>query len=179
MKESEFDALVGSFLHDLLPPEIDQAFRFFAEMEYPCPDMKTFKTLISKGDGEELQYLASLFEPEDFAMVSVQNALEKFYKRARHLSLPGVPLPRASLTLLADVILSGGMAVKGTDIVFRLGRAGVGRPGLGAVEVDCECEGKGKCDIVVIGNTVTCDPGTCDKSCDLVVTIPGGGLIAA
>jgi len=77
MKEAEFDALMGSFLRYLLSPELDKAFRFFAEMEYPCPDMKTFKTHLSKVGQEELQYLESVFEPEDFAMSTVQNALEK------------------------------------------------------------------------------------------------------
>ncbi len=169
------DQLIGSFLRSLLPPQTDQAYTLLARLDYPIPDLREFRERLKKleGDAETTELLASLFEPEDFGMDTVQSAFEKFSKRGSHLSLPGIPLPRASLKLLADIVTAGGISIQGTDVVFRI-------KGGGGVEVDCPCSGGqgGGCDIVIVGKILVCEQGTCTGDCDMIARVPGLSLLA-
>ncbi len=171
MSQPKHDNLIGSFLRSLLPPETERAYQTLASLEYPIPDLRTFREQVKRhgGDDEAVRTLSSLFEPEDFGMDTAQSAFEKFAKRGRHLNLPGVPLPRAGLQVLADVIAAGGIIIKESAVVFR---------SKGAVEVDCACadsvgnKATGNCKIVVTGNICFCDQGNCTGTCGMTVTIP-------
>ena len=179
MKDINFNKLVGSFLLDQLSSESGQAFRFLAEMEYPCSDMKSFRERIAKIERKNLQFLIRLFEPEDFPMVTPQNAFEKFSKRGRYLNFNNISLPQASLELLADVVSGGGMSVQGTNIVFKVKQSG-------GVNVKCSCsevigpEGSsgatGNCKVTVSGDILTCAQGDCSGSCGMVISIPTPNL---
>lgn len=178
MSTPDPDQLIGSFLRSLLPPQTDQAYTLLARLDYPIPDLREFRERLKKleGNAETTELLASLFEPEDFGMDTVQSAFEKFNKRGSHLSLPGIPLPRASLKLLADIVTAGGINIQGTDVVFRI-------KGQGAVEADCPCSpggpgSGGKCDIIVQGGFLYCAQGTCAGVCELVVKVPTLSLLA-
>jgi hypothetical protein len=176
MAKSGQDDLIGSFLRHLLPPETEQAYRLLASLEYPIPDGRTFTERLKQagGDAETSRLLAGLFEPEDFGMDTVQSAFEKFYKRSRHLILPGIPLPRASLQLLADIVNAGGLVIQDTEVVFR---------SRGAVTVECSCTDStgsgqgGTCEIIVQGNILVCSGGTCKGSCTLTTRIPSVNLL--
>jgi hypothetical protein len=177
MSTPDLDQLIGSFLRSLLPSQTDQAYTVLARLDYPIPDLREFRERLKKleGNADTTELLASLFEPEDFGMDTVQSAFEKFNKRGSHLSLPGVPLPQASLKLLADIVTSGGLNIEGTNVVFRMKG--------GAVEVECGCSPKpgsmaGTCDIVIQGNVLVCTNRTCDGDCDMTVRVPSLGLLA-
>lgn len=178
MNKSDSDNLIGSFLRSLLPPETDQAYTLLASLDYPIPDMRTFRERLKRLAGNEAAstLLLSIFEPEDFGMDTAQSAFEKFFKRSRPLSLPGIPLPRASLQVLADIITAGGLSVHKDEVVFR---------SKGAVSVDCSCTdsvgnaGQGSCNIIVQGNLLICSAGTCKGSCTLTTTIPTVNLMSA
>jgi hypothetical protein len=177
MSSPDPDQLIGSFLHSLLPPQTDQAYTLLARLDYPIPDMREFRERLKKseGDVETVALLASLFEPEDFGMDTVQSAFEKFNKRGSHLSLPGVPLPRASLQLLADIVMAGGLNIEGANVVFRMNN--------GSIEVECGCSPKpggtgGSCEMVIQGNILVCTHKTCDGDCNLTARIPSFSLLA-
>jgi hypothetical protein len=171
MAKNDGDSLIGTFLVGLLSAEATSAFRLLATLDYPIPDVRTFREQLKRhgANDETTRSLSSLFEPEDFGMDTTQSAFEKFSNRARDLSLPGVPLPRASLQVLADVVSVGGIIVKDNAVVFR---------SRGAVQVDCDCtdsvgnKGSGSCNIIVQGNILICSAGTCTGSCTLTTTIP-------
>jgi hypothetical protein len=178
MNTPDPDQLIGSFLRSLLPPQTDQVYTLLARLDYPIPDLRTFRERLKPFEGktETMALLASLFEPEDFGMDTVQSAFEKFNKRGSHLSLPGIPLPRASLKLLADIVTAGGLNIEGTDVVCRI------KGGGGGIEVECPCSPKpggqgGACEIIKQGNVLICDQGTCDGDCDMIVRIPGLSLL--
>ncbi|MCC7450718.1 MAG: hypothetical protein IT324_25110 [Anaerolineae bacterium] len=178
MNTPNADNLIGAFLRSMLPPETEQAFALLASLEYPIPDMQTFRERLKRaaGDAGATILLTTLFEPEDFGMDTAQSAFEKYFKRSRHLSLPGVPLPRAHLQVLADIISAGSLSVDNNAVVFR---------SKGAVSVDCDCTdqagsaGQGSCNIVIQGNILLCSAGTCKGSCTLTTTIPTANLFAA
>ena len=176
MAQSNPDALIGAFLRSLLPRDAELAYTLLASLTYPIPDALTFQERLkrAKGDAETTRLLASLFEPEDFGMDTVESAFEKFAKRGRHLTLPGVPLPRARLQVLTDVINGGGLEIGDTVVTLR---------SRGAVNVDCSCTdavgnaGQGSCQIIIQGNVLVCSSGTCKGSCTLVTTIPTSNMV--
>ncbi len=178
MNKPDQDTLIGAFLRSLLPPETDLAYTLLASLEYPIPDLRTFKERLTKAGGNETAtaLLASIFEPEDFGMDTAQSAFEKFHKRSVHLSLPGIPLPRARLQLLSDIITAGGISIHDSAVVFR---------SRGAVNVDCSCTdsvgnaGQGSCNIIIQDNILICSAGTCTGSCSLITTIPTVNLLSA
>jgi|GEM_PF-4854418 hypothetical protein len=178
MNNPNRDVLIGSFLRSLLPPETDQAYGLLASLEYPIPDMKTFKEQLKKAEGHEKAsaLLADIFEPEDFGIDTAQSAFEKYHKRSGQATLPGLPLPRAHLRLLSDIITAGGITIHDTEVVFR---------SRGGVNVECSCTdsvgnaGEGSCSIIIQGNVLVCSGGTCKGSCTLVTTIPSVNLLSA
>jgi hypothetical protein len=177
MSTPDPDQLIGSFLRSLLPTQNDQAYTLLARLDYPIPDLRTFRERLKRfeGNAETVETLASLFEPEDFGMDTAQSAFEKFSKRGSHLNLPGVPLPRESLKLLADIVTAGGLNIEGTNVVFRMNN--------GSVEVECGCSPKpggtgGSCEMVIQGNVLVCTDKSCDGDCTLTARIPSFNLLA-
>jgi len=167
MANQNYDSLIGSFLRSLLPPEVERDYRLLAALEYPIPDKRTFEERIERSgtDRNDVDRLADLFEPEDFGLDTAQSGFEKFHKRSRHFSLPGVPLPRTALQALADVVAAGGLSIRGADLVLR-SRIG------GAIEVDCLCLDGGGCEIVLVGSQLICRSKGCNENCSWSIVIP-------